>query len=161
MSRNVSVSLRFRRHVCTNMTGQSWTIGDEDCPCGVCVCGDAGSCCGEDCPTPYCPLCGDSVDQPYCYTCNGDTCGCGFVVPSGRDVYYSGDVHAEWRNGELYSYEGEGHPHIDGSSHCLGECAELFVGVTTEAQAIEAIVTHISNVDFSDAVCDNPIGIEV
>lgn len=161
MSDNIGVSLRFRRHMCTNMTDSSWTIGDSECSCRMCACDEVGSCCGEECGTPYCPYCGDSVDQPYCYACKGETCGCGVFIAKGANVYYTGDVHAEWRNGELYHYEGEGHPHIDSESYCLGECAELFVGVTTIPQAIEAIVTHISNVDFGDAVSEDPTGIEV
>jgi hypothetical protein len=48
-------------------------------------------------------------------------------------------------------YTGAGHPHLSGS-YCLGEAANLFENVTTKEQAIEAIVTHISNVDFEDGL---------
>lgn len=161
---SVSIVLNFRAHPCTNHSDEPWNISDVDCSCASCHCDDDGYCCGNEWPRhyQYCPSCGGEIEHDPCYSCNGETCGdCGDSISPDDDVTYTGRVEASWRNGELCDYRGYGHPHLNGvNSYCLDECAPLFENVTTQAQAIEAVVTHISNVNFPDGLGGNYSGIE-
>lgn len=160
----VSIKLRFNDHPCTNLTDGYFRMPDKDCEnqCAQCRCDSQGYCCGEERNTDYCADCGHQIECPPCYPCNGEECSCGIEIPPDVDVTYTGNVQASWKNGELAFYRGNGHPHLDGS-HCLGEVARLFENVTTTAKAIEAVLTHISNVDFHDAINGSGpyLGIEV
>lgn len=146
----VEVKLNFRSHLCTNHTLDDFTVDLCD-DCTRCRCEDDGYCCGEDRSSAYCPDCGCEIDRPICYACDGENCGCGTTIDAGEDVTYTGVVWAKWVNGTLTHYRGDGHPHLNGS-YCLGSAAPLFENVVTKEQAVEAIVTHISNVDFNDGL---------
>lgn len=150
----VKIRMKFNRHRCSNHTDIDFYLTEEDCEeCSNCRCEEGGYCCGHVRHSEYCPDCGDGISMPYCYPCGGGNCGCAITIDAERDVMYSGTVTATWRNGELIEYDGFGHPHLLGhNNYCLGEVANLFEGVTTTAQAIEAIVTHISNVNFNDGL---------
>lgn len=148
----ISIRLKFDRHPCTNHTDYEFRIPDTDCNCGNCQCDEGGYCCGDERVSAYCPDCGAEIERPYCYVCAGEDCGCGETIDALDDVAYSGTVWAKWINGALAEYRGSGHPHVQSGNYCLGNTAELFVGVTTKEQAIEAVVTHVSNVDFSDGL---------
>jgi hypothetical protein len=160
----VSIKIEFKHHPCTNHTTYDFHIPDSDCSeCGCCNCDAEGYCCGLERSGTYCSDCGDEIERPYCYSCAGEEHeGCGERIESEADVLYSGTVTAVWKHGELIQYRGYGHPHLQ-NSYCLGEAAPLFEDVTTEAQAIEAVVTHISNVDFGDGLgsASDYYGIEV
>lgn len=151
----VRVRIVFREHPCTNHTESDFQLANEDCEvCGGCMCGEYATCCGGIQRGQYCSDCGAEMEQPYCYPCNGEIhegCSRGIIIPESQDVLYTGTVYAHWKHGELIRYEGFGHPHLDGT-YCLGEAAELFSGVFSVEKAIEAIVTHLSNVDFSDGL---------
>lgn len=147
----VTIRIAFQSHPCTNHTDGDFYLTDEGCGCSSCRCEEGDYCCGAVRQTQYCPECGAETEQPYCYPCNGEQCECGVRICSGDDVLYSGSVYARWVNGALVDYSGNGHPHLAGT-YCLGDAAELFENVTTKEQAIEAIITHISNVDFHDGL---------
>lgn len=147
----VKIRLSFQDHVCTNHTPSDFTLPDPDCGCSNCRCDEGGYCCHSERDGTYCSDCGGELERPCCYLCNGEDCGCGERVSSGDDVTYTGTVSAEWKDGKLIRYTGGGHPHLTGT-YCLGSAAELFENVTTKEQAVEAVVTHISNVDFNDGL---------
>lgn len=152
----VKIRLTFRNHPCTNHTDGSVQLKDPECEtCGTCRCEEGGYCCGSTRHSQYCPDCGCEVEHEYCYQCSGEDCGnCDDAesIGDGEDVTYSGVASARWVDGTLVEYYAYGHPHILGASYCLGNAAPLFDGVRTQAQAVEAIVTHISNVDFHDGL---------
>lgn len=156
----VSIRIDFQRHPCTNMSEYDYETG-ECSDCNTCRCDEGDYCCGATRYTAYCPDCGSETDRPHCYACSGEPCGnCnsngdGESFPEGEDVTYTGVVSATWKNGELASYTGYGHPHLNGT-YCLDQCAPLFVGVTTQGQAVEAVVTHISNVRFESGLENGP-----
>lgn len=160
----VRIKLTFEDHPCTNHSDHDYRGKDEDCEmCTSCRCEDGGYCCGTVRHSAYCPDCGCEVEREFCYACNGEECGnCqeeGVEIPSGEDCTYSGVASARWVNGTLVEYYAIGHPHIMQASYCLGEAAPLFEGVTTKEQAVEAVVTHISNVDFGDGLGGTYTGI--
>jgi len=159
----VSIKIRFESHVCTNHTCGDFRSAGECEECESCRCDREcypGYCCDEDRSTSYCSDCGCEVEFPYCYPCNGESCCEGETIEEGADVTFTGLVVATWKHGTLVSYNGSGHPHLNGS-YCLGGAADLFVDVTTVEQAVEAVVTHISNVDFNDGLGGPYTGIEV
>jgi len=155
----MKVKITFHDHPCTNHTNGDWGAPDENCDdCGRCLCDSTGTCCQREHRSEYCPDCGCEIERPYCYACNDEHChSCssdsGDTFQHGVDVFYSGTVTAEWVNGTLKNYSTTaGHPHLTRSSHCLGQAAPLFHDVHSQEKAIEAVVTHISNVDFYDGV---------
>lgn len=161
----VSVKIAFRNHPVTNHTGSTFVMSDEDCEqCGRCRCEEGGYCCGETHHSAYCPDCGEGIEHPYCFVCEGESCGsCGNEIEPHAEIVYSGTVTATWKDGRLVTYKGSGHPHVQSYNYCLGEAAELFTDVTDTARALEAVITHVSNVDFSDGLggASDYYGIEV
>jgi len=152
----MKIIITFQKHPCTNHTDGDYGVVEDDCEeCNLCRCDEPGYCCGNELYSAYCPDCGCEVERPSCNACNDESCGnCNKVifVKRGDDVFYSGTVIAEWTNGALKTYEAtSGHPHLN-ATHCLGNAAPLFNDVTSKEMALEAVITHISNIDFNDAV---------
>lgn len=159
----MKIELSLKNHACQNLTnGDYGAENSDDCEtCGHCRCEDSWECCRNELYSAYCPDCGRGAELPMCYTCNGETCGAcevGEHYPAGEPVYFTGKIIAEWNDqGALVSYKSTTeHPHITRSNHCINECAPLFQNVKTPSQAIHAILTHVSNINFYDALHGGP-----